>query len=533
MRIIEQGRVLPSVVFTMLTDHRDFLWEISNADRAIYKRVLPAQSPLLDALDIIPWDSFRTEIEKYYCPDKGRPGLPVLHLLKLEYLRVAYHLTDRSVVERARTDLLFRWFLQVSIACAIPDSTTLCRFRARVGAEGFQAIFDRLLALARSEGLVQDRLRLKDATHVYSKIAVPTTLKLLAQLRERMLAAIKPIDAEIAEGFRIRTNQCRSETEKVEDEIRLDARLELVSDILAWMVSQPDQCGEKVPQKSWQRFIQVRALAEKIVGDCLNPGRGDRTLSVVDSDARRGMHGEYYDGYMLDVLMDADSELITQIDVLPANGAEALDAINLIEREQRAHDNKISQLSIDGAGFNGPMLRELEKAGVDVITPPRDFGNGDGFASTEFELTADGEHVTCPAGKTSNKGFQDATKPNRKTFDFSPKACWGCALLQQCHPTMKETSRRGRRVHKNEYEAEYERARQKSKTAQFEQVRREHPAIERKLGEVVRHGHSRTARYWGRAKVKIQLLMTCITVNVKRMLKLLAGNRCAPTVEMG
>jgi IS5 family transposase len=516
----------------MLANHREFLAKISDHDLAIYKRVLPDRSPLLDALDMIPWDDFRPDLEKFYCRDLGQPASSVILLLKMEYLQYLYHLSDRAVVIRANTDLLFRWFLQVPIMYRLPDSSTLCRFRARIGQDGLQDIFDRLIRIARGKGLVKDRLRLKDATHVYANIAVPTTLKLLAQLRQKMLAVIEPIDPEIAQGFRIQAERISTEMEKGSDDDRLQARLDLVGDMLAWMLLQPDRSDEDDRQKFWKRFNDVRTLAQKILSDCLNPGQGDRTLSVVDSDARRGMHGEYYDGYMVDMMMDADSQLITQVEVLPANGAEAQDAVNLIKSEQQAHGNTIDQLSIDGAGFNGPMLRALEEMNVDVITPPRDFGNADGFASTEFELTPDGQHVTCPAGETSNKGYQDAAKPNRTTFDFPPTKCWGCPLRPQCNPNMKETSRRGRRVNKNEYEGEYERARQKSKTKQYEQVRREHPAIERKLGEVARHGRGRHARYWGRSKVKIQQLLTCFTVNIKRMLKLLAGGYCAQTAAI-
>jgi len=43
----------------------------------------------------------------------------------------------------------------------------------------------------------------------------------------------------------------------------------------------------------------------------------------VDSDARRGMHGESDDGYLVDGLMDADSHVITQVKLLTANGGEA------------------------------------------------------------------------------------------------------------------------------------------------------------------------------------------------------------------
>lgn len=78
---------------------------------------------------------------------------------------------------------------------------------------------------------------------------------------------------------------------------------------------------------------------------------------MVDPDARCGKHGEYYDGYLLDVMMDADSELITAIDVLPANGEEAANAIALVKHEQQTHGNNIERLSIDGIGFNGAVLR--------------------------------------------------------------------------------------------------------------------------------------------------------------------------------
>jgi uncharacterized protein YdbL (DUF1318 family) len=48
------------------------------------------------------------------------------------------------------------------------------------------------------------------------------------------------------------------------------------------------------------------------------PKANRKTLSVHDPEARRGKHGEFYEGYLTDILMDADSEIITQINVLEA-----------------------------------------------------------------------------------------------------------------------------------------------------------------------------------------------------------------------
>lgn len=514
----------------MITRHLDFLLKIPDSDRAIYDRMLNFHSPLHDALEQIPWDSFRPELEKFYSLELGQPALPVILMLKLEYLSYAYRLSDREVVLRAQSDLLFRWFLQVPLRYNMPDPSSLCRFRGRIGEQGLQLVFDRLVSFARDAGIVRDRLRLKDATHVYANIAIPTTLSLLAQLRDKMLAAIEPVDAEIAVGYRIQAERARSESENESDEIRLQMRLDLVLDILNWMRNLPETLPEGQDAATWQRLLSVRSLAEKITSDCLHPERGDRTLSVVDPDARRGMHGEFYDGYLLDVMMDADSELITQLEVLPANGAEAEDAVNLVQREHAVHGNQIEKLSIDGVGFNGPMLRALEDpAGpaVDVITPPREFTAGEGLPNSAFKLSEDKQYVTCPAGQTSNKAWQKADKPNSMFFDFSAVKCRSCPLLAQCHPKMGPKAHRGRRVTKNEYEAEYERARAKVGTEEYRRTRAAHPAIERKLAEIARHGRGRHARYWGRPKVKIQQLMTGFVVNIRRLTKLLSGSSCA------
>ena len=75
---------------------------------------------------------------------------------------------------------------------------------------------------------------------------------------------------------------------------------------------------------------------------------------------------------------------------------------------------------------------------------------------------------------------------------------------------------------KNEYEAEYRQVQTKAKTAEYAATRRDHPKIERKLGEAARHHGNRHARYRGLTNVRKQSFLTAMVVNVKRMLKLLS-----------
>jgi len=78
---------------------------------------------------------------------------------------------------------------------------------------------------------------------------------------------------------------------------------------------------------------------------------------------------------------------------------------------------------------------------------------------------------------------------------------------------------------------EYRKVAAKARTPQYEQTRREHPKIERKLGEVVRHHEARQARFRGLAKVLIQAVLTVLVVNVKRMVKLLTPSEPAAPAQ--
>src|ERR1700676_4010382 len=102
------------------------------------------------------------------------------------------------------------------------------------------------------------------------------------------------------------------------------------------------------------------------------------------------------------IAIDADSELITSLNVLPGNGAEAADAITLIRQEETAQGNDVEGLSIDGAGYNGPGLREFTDPNglnLDVTVPPPQPPQRSTFGPERFTLTIINEdvgEVTCP-----------------------------------------------------------------------------------------------------------------------------------------
>jgi len=63
--------------------------------------------------------------------------------------------------------------------------------------------------------------------------------------------------------------------------------------------------------------------------------------------------------------------------------------------------------------------------------------------------------------------------------------------------------------------------RTRAQTEEYADVKREHPKVERRLGELINRHGGRRARYRGTARVFIQQILGALTANMKRMIRLL------------
>ncbi len=497
---------------------------LSDFDLAVFQAVVPQDHYLRKVMACVNFEAFRPRLIGRYDPDFGRPAIDPVRMLKILFLRFHYRLSDRQVMERTVTDMAFRWFLTLGVHAAIPDHTNGTHFRQRIGVESFQQVFQDVVTQAREHGLVGDRLRLKDATHLFADVAKVGPLPLVAQVRERVLQAAEPLFAQWVRQERALFATLRQTTAELPDEERLAHRVEHLRGLATALQQQVANLAISPQQESnhVQRLQRALAVAFKLLADRDDPEAGDRLASAHDPDARHGKHGQFYVGYLVDVAMDADSEIITAVNVLPANGVEAADAATLIHQEEEAQGNDVQGLSMDGAGYNGPVLHELtdpQGLNLDVTVPPPTTPERTTFGPERFTLQVldDGSRVlTCPAGQTS-RPRQHNTHPTATQFTFKAESCATCPLREQCLPN--PTRKTGRTVVKNDYQADYDKVQAKAKTPEYEQTRRVHPKIERKLNELARHHRCRRASYRGKPKVLVQTLLTALVVNVKRIVK--------------
>lgn len=499
--------------------------ELQELDRLVYEKLIPEDHLLRKIKEAIDFEVFRGLVKDCYSPGMGRSAEDPVRMIKLEVLQFYYGLSDREVLAQLQVNVAYRYFLDLSLESVLPSSGLLSQFRQRLGEERHQALFEEVIRQARQKGLVKDRLRLKDATHVIANIAIPTTIHLVAQTRERLLRSAKPYAPERVAEEEQQAAAIRTVTADLSDMERLWQRIEHLRQIVSWAdevqarLGAPPEQGD--PRR--ERFDAMLVVAHRIVDESSDPDAKDRVRSSVDPDARRGKHGAFYDGYALDISMDADSELITAVTTPPANQDEAANAVRLVQQEQQAQGNRVEGLSIDGVGFCGDVLRELQDPqglGLTVYVPPREWSEAGGpyFPATRFHLEEAGTVLVCPAEEETRSRTRNAAD-SAWQFHFTVGQCKGCPLLAQCME--KLPTKHGRHVNKNDYEAEYQAAREFAQTETYRQVRQQHPKIERKLAEIIRYHQGRRTRFRGSWQVAIQYLMTTLVVNLKRMVKLL------------
>jgi transposase len=497
-------------------------------DQEIFAATVHENHYLRRVKAVIDFERSRDQLAACYCAALGRPAKEPILLLKLEFLQFHYNLSDRRVIEQARCNMAFRYFLDLSLRSALPHPTSLTNFRNRLGVDKHRAVFEDIVAQARECGLVKDRLRLKDATHVLANIAIPSTIRLVSQTREKLLTALRPFAPERVSAEEQQADTVRAATADLSGEERLLQRVNHLRAIVAWAEVLVGEWGPAPPEEEAQRqaLRQAVALTHRVLADREKAKRKrkrgrskkdkkDLLVSLQDPDARWGKHGHAYAGCLLDVTVDADSDIITAINVLPANGDEPADTTTLIRQEQEAHGNQVEAVSLDGVGFRGPLLRELtdpEGLNLEVIVPPTPEPESAYFTAKDFTVDAATGTLTCPAGHTT---AQRQRSPNDTgwAFRFRRQQCQDCPLQAQCVQELPKTT--GRVVMINDYQAEYDAARAKAQTPEFQEKRRCHWRVERKLGELVRWHRGRLARYRGCCKVLIQELLTALVVNVK------------------
>ncbi len=106
------------------------------------------------------------------------------------FLEFYYNLSDVEVAKQCQVNVLYRYFVGLSIHDPTPDDTTLVVFRARCRKDRFERLFNRVVEQCKKENLLRERLKIVDATSMDADVAIPNTVNLLRQGRRVIIKKV-------------------------------------------------------------------------------------------------------------------------------------------------------------------------------------------------------------------------------------------------------------------------------------------------------------------------------------------------------
>lgn len=230
---------------------------------------------------------------------KGRPGVPPERLLKALLLMALYSIrSERQLVERIDTDLLFRWFLDMSPEEAAFDATVFTHNRDRLEEHEITAsFFDAVVRTAMAKGLCSDDHFSVDGTMIESFASIKS---------------FRPKDEEPKDQD---SNSFKSRNAEV------------------------DFHGEKRSNDTHNSRTDPEAKLYR-----KGPGK-PALLSHLGHVLSENRHG-----------------LIVELAVTEANGkAESEAAVDMIDRYTSKHGRPPKTVGADKGYDNGELLQELEK----------------------------------------------------------------------------------------------------------------------------------------------------------------------------
>lgn len=479
-------------MFTPESNQKDFF------DEQLYDRRIPKNHELMQIKQTIDWSFVEEKTRWLYSQTMGRPGYPPGILFRMLFLEYYANLSDVEVSEQCAINLLYQKFVGIRMDDDIPESTSLVEFRKRLGEEKTKELFDELIKQCKQHRLLEEKTKSIDATHIEADVAVPSRINLLRQGRRKLLWYLKKNRMKRSRRLReqypsdIVQMQGKASRKQIEDECRTT--------------------------KAFLKELERYELSDEAARDAEELRRlahGENGLiSFEDMDARWGYKraDKAFAGYKAHTSMD-ESGIVTSAQTIPGNTNEG-GMIGAVIADDESKGVKSECVAADGLYDRAATYDVGDRYSMEMYVPCRH--GPQGLEKEYFFFDKKG----CLRCRNYSIAGIDLRKPQgiRRSFYafdcqlcLSKKSCLAKGAIQRqiwlnkcCERSMKQD--------------------QQKRAEALEKRKR----IEAKFGEAKKWHHLDRARYRGRWRVAIQVLMTFFVINAKRMVKLLFDKLSPP-----
>ena len=482
------------------------------------------------------------DFAEFYSPDQGRPSVPPSLLANALLLQTYDRVSDEEAKARADYDLRWKVALGVEVEERPFAKSTLQLFRAQlVLKEKMRAVFQRSLEYARQSGFMKKRkLRVVlDTTNILGRGAVKDTYNLLADSMRQLLGALADVESAELAVWASKHGYERYMASSIKGEAEVDwdneqSRSEFLGGIVAdadRLLGMADEALASLAEGEVgrERIQRAAELMRQLIGQDVERDEGrvtikegvarDRVVSVHDPEMRHGRKSssKRFDGHKAAIAVDAESQLITAVEVLAGNAADSEQALELTAASEENTGLEVQETIGDCAYGSGNTRQAFADENRKLVAKVGRHGRRGQIPKEEFQINLEDMTCTCPAGQTTKTLIKAGKWTDRHgekhqswAFLFDADVCNACDRRPGC---TKAKACRGRSIRLHPQERLLQQAREFQRSDAFKEYSQIRQTAEHRLARLVQLG-VRQARYFGRRKTLFQLLLAATVANL-------------------
>lgn len=468
----------------------------------LYDLLIPKDHELRQIIELVDFSFVYSELKDAYCLDDGRNAIDPIQMFKYLFLKVRYNLSDRDLVERAKTDLSFKYFLGLDPESEVIHPSLLTKFRNQRLKDS--ALLDRLLTktveIAITEGVLKSNTIIVDATHTVSRFNPHHPIEALRILEKTYRKYIHQTKLNQKVAFPEKNVQRDLEAEK-----------RYANELLNMLAKYPELNAYKAVTEAGNSLAE--ALADI---------RAHQVYST-DEDAKVGHKSKEtsFFGYKSHLALSEEG-IITGAVISSGEKGDGQYLPQLVEQSE-ANGVTVNAIVGDRAYSGEPNLKYTNSRGILLFSRLLEqIANGRRDPESTWDFNKDAGMVVCPAGHMAVKVTRQNApgkkrNPSWKYF-MDIEKCKECPFRNGCY-------RPGAKMKTYsivDLSPEHSAQKKFQETAYFQERVKERYRIEQKNSEIKnRHGYGRS---WsgGIQNMRLQGAMTFFEANIQKIIKLRA-----------
>lgn len=467
----------------------------------LYNLIVPTDNLLRRINELVDFTFVYDELKNKYCLDNGRNAIDPIRMFKYLLLKTIYDLSDVDVVERSKYDMSFKFFLGMAPEEEVIEPSSLTKFRKLrlKDINLLDMLINKTVEIAIEKEIIKSKSIIVDATHTKARYNQKTPIEVLTDRSKKLRKAVYKIDEMMKEKF-----PAKSTTDVLEDEI-------VYSQKLIEVIEKEESLAQYPKVKE-----QLNLLKETIADDI------EHFQSLKDQDAKVGHKtaDSSFFGYKTHLAM-SEERIITAATITTGEKNDGKQLKILVEKSNEA-GMEIETVIGDTAYSEKDNIQYSNENEINLVSKLNPLiTQGSRKKEDEFEFNKDAGMYVCKAGhlaiRKARTGKKGVSNNQKDTYYFDIEKCKKCPLKVGCYKEGAKSKTYSVSIKSNEHseQAKFQ------ETEFFKEKSRERYKIEAKNSELKhRHGYD-VAISSGLVGMELQGAMAILTVNLKRIIKLL------------